>query len=144
MAALERMGVAQLARRSFSELSGGEQQLVLIARALCQQADILVMDEPTSSLDYGNQLRVLCCVKELARRGYTVILSTHDPQHALRFADCVLALSGGGVAAFGGARDVLTAELLHRLSGVDAVLLDTAHGPAIVPKGGVDDVPLDR
>ena len=79
MAALERMGVAQLARRSFSELSGGEQQLVLIARALCQQADILVMDEPTSSLDYGNQLRVLHCVKELARRGYTVILSTHDP-----------------------------------------------------------------
>ena len=123
MAALERMGVAQLARRSFSELSGGE---------------------PTSSLDYGNQLRVLRCIKELARRGYTVILSTHDPQHALRFADCVLALSGGGVAAFGGARDVLTAELLHRLYGVDAVLLDTAHGPAIVPKGGVDDVPLDR
>lgn len=144
MAALERMGVAQLARRSFSELSGGEQQLVLIARALCQQADILVMDEPTSSLDYGNQLRVLRCVKELARRGYTVILSTHDPQHALRFADCVLALSGGGVAAFGGARDVLTAELLRRLYGVDAVLLDTAHGPAIVPKGGMDDVPLDR
>lgn len=117
---------------------------MLIARALCQQADILVMDEPTSSLDYGNQLRVLRCVKELARRGYTVILSTHDPQHALRFADCVLALSGGGVAAFGGARDVLTAELLHRLYGVDAVLLDTAHGPAIVPKGGEDDVPLDR
>ena len=73
-----------------------------------------------------------------------MILSTHDPQHALRFADCVLALSGGGVAAFGGARDVLTAELLRRLYGVDAVLLDTAHGPAIVPKGGVDDVPLDR
>ena len=144
MAALEQLGVSHLARRSFSELSGGEQQLVLIARALCQQADILVMDEPTSSLDYGNQLRVLRCVKELARRGYTVILSTHDPQHALRFADCVLALSGGGVAAFGGARDVLTAELLRRLYGVDAVLLDTAHGPAIVPKGGVDDVPLDR
>ena len=56
----------------------------------------------------------------------------------------LLALSGGGVAAFGGARDVLTAELLRRLYGVDAVLLDTAHGPAIVPKGGVDDVPLDR
>ena len=143
MAALERMGVAQLARRSFSELSGGEQQLVLIARALCQQADILVMDEPTSSLDYGNQLRVLRCVKALARRGYTVILSTHDPQHALRFADRVLALSGGGVAAFGAAKDVLTAELLRRLYGVDAALLETAHGPAIVPKGGEDDVPLD-
>ena len=116
---------------------------MLIARALCQQADILVMDEPTSSLDYGNQLRVLRCVKALARRGYTVILSTHDPQHALRFADRVLALSGGGVAAFGAAKDILTAELLRRLYGVDAALLETEHGPAIVPKGGMDDVPLD-
>lgn len=143
VAALEQLGVSHLAPRSFSELSGGEQQMVLIARALCQQADILVMDEPTSSLDYGNQLRVLRCVKTLARRGYTVILSTHDPQHALRFADRVLALSGGGVAAFGAAKDILTAELLSRLYGVDAALLETEHGPAIVPKGGVDDVPLD-
>lgn len=143
MSALEQLGVAQLAARSFSELSGGQQQLVLIARALCQQADILVMDEPTSSLDYGNQLRVLRCVKALTRRGYTVILSTHDPQHTLRFADRVLALSGGGVAAFGATKAMLTAELLHRLYGVDAAMLETEHGPAIVPKGGEDDVPLD-
>ena len=143
MSALEQLGVAQLAARSFSELSGGQQQLVLIARALCQQADILVMDEPTSSLDYGNQLRVLRCVKALTRRGYTVILSTHDPQHTLRFADRVLALSDGGVAAFGATKDMLTAELLHRLYGVDAAMLETEHGPAIVPKGGEDDVPLD-
>lgn len=143
MAALERMGVAQLARRSFSELSGGEQQLVLIARALCQQADILVMDEPTSSLDYGNQLRVLRCVHDLSRQGYTVVLSTHDPQHALRFSDRVLALSGGTVAAFGATKEVLTAELLRRLYGVDTALLDTAYGPAIVLKGGEDRVPLD-
>lgn len=136
MAALERMGVAQLARRSFSELSGGEQQLVLIARALCQQADILVMDEPTSSLDYGNQLRVLQRVSELAGQGYTVILSTHDPQHALRFSRRVLALRDGRVAAFGDTREVLTETLLRRLYGVDAALLDTAHGPVVVPKGG--------
>ena len=136
MAALERMGVAQLARRSFSELSGGEQQLVLIARALCQQADILVMDEPTSSLDYGNQLRVLQRVAELAARGYTVILSTHDPQHALRFSQRVLALRDGQVAAFGDTREVLTESLLERLYGVDAALLDTEHGPVVVPKGG--------
>ena len=143
MAALEQLGVSHLAPRSFSELSGGEQQLVLIARALCQQADILVMDEPTSSLDYGNQLRVLEQVRFLSEQGYTVLLSTHDPQHALRFADRVLALSGGGVAAFGATKDILTAELLRRLYGVDAALLETEHGPAIVPKGGMDDVPLD-
>ena len=101
------------------------------------------MDEPTSSLDYGNQLRVLRCVHDLSRQGYTVVLSTHDPQHALRFSDRVLALSGGAVAAFGATKEVLTAELLRRLYGVDAALLDTAYGPAIVPKGGEDRVPLD-
>lgn len=136
MDALEQMGVAQLAERNFATLSGGEQQLVLIARALCQRSDVLLMDEPTSSLDYGNQLRVLQRVSELAGQGYTVILSTHDPQHALRFSRRVLALRDGRVAAFGDTRDVLTETLLRRLYGVDAALLDTAHGPVVVPKGG--------
>lgn len=136
MEALEQMGVARLAARNFATLSGGEQQLVLIARALCQRSDILLMDEPTSSLDYGNQLRVLQRVSELAARGYTVILSTHDPQHALRFSQRVLALRDGQVAAFGDTREVLTESLLERLYGVDAALLDTEHGPVVVPKGG--------
>lgn len=136
MEALEQMGVARLDARNFATLSGGERQLVLIARALCQRSDILLMDEPTSSLDYGNQLRVLQRVGELAERGYTVILSTHDPQHALRFSQRVLALRDGQVAAFGDTREVLTESLLERLYGVDAALLDTEHGPVVVPKGG--------
>ena len=136
MEALEQVGVAHLARRNFATLSGGEQQLVLIARALCQRSDVLLMDEPTSSLDYGNQLRVLQRVSELAGQGYTVILSTHDPQHALRFSRRVLALRDGRVAAFGDTGEVLTETLLRRLYGVDAAMLDTAHGPVVVPKGG--------
>lgn len=133
MDALEQMGVAQLAERNFATLSGGEQQLVLIARALCQQSDILVMDEPTSSLDYGNQLRVLERVRLLAQQGYTVLLSTHDPQHALRFSQKVLALSGGQVAADGCTADVLTPELIRRLYGVEAVVLDTPCGRVLLP-----------
>lgn len=136
MDALEQMGVAQLAERNFATLSGGEQQLVLIARALCQQSDILVMDEPTSSLDYGNQLRVLERVRQLARQGYTVLLSTHDPQHALRFSQKVLALSGGQVAADGCTADVLTPGLLRRLYGVEAVVLDTPYGRVLLPGEG--------
>lgn len=136
MDALEQMGVAQLAERNFATLSGGEKQLVLIARALCQRSDILVMDEPTSSLDYGNQLRVLERVRQLARQGYTVLLSTHDPQHALRFSQKVLALSGGQVAADGCTADVLTPELLRRLYGVEAVVLDTPYGRALLPGEG--------
>lgn len=136
MDALKQMGVAQLAERNFATLSGGEQQLVLIARALCQQSDILVMDEPTSSLDYGNQLRVLERVRLLAQQGYTVLLSTHDPQHALRFSRRVLALSGGQVAAEGDTAEVLTPGLLRRLYGVEAVLLDTPYGRALLPGEG--------
>lgn len=133
LTALEQLGVAHLAQRNFAALSGGEQQLVLIARALCQRSDILVMDEPTSSLDYGNQLRVLERVRQLAQQGYTVLLSTHDPQHALRFSQKVLALSGGQVAADGCTADVLTPELLRRLYGVEAVVLDTPCGRVLLP-----------
>ena len=131
--ALERVGVSHLAERNFAHLSGGEQQLVLIARALAQQSDILIMDEPTSALDYGNQFRVLQQVRALSREGYTVLLSTHNPQHALTFAHRVLALQDGSVAALGPSGDVLTPDLLRRLYGVDTALADTPGGPVIVP-----------
>ena len=134
MAALERLGIGLLAGRELSRLSGGEQQLVLIARAMTQQADVMVMDEPTSWLDYGNQLRVLRQVKELTRQGYTVLLSTHNPQHALSFANTVLALHRGEIAAFGAAGEVLTAELLKTLYGVDVGFAETEDGRVIVPQ----------
>lgn len=141
MAALEKLGVDRLAQRNFATLSGGEQQLVLIARALCQESDILIMDEPTASLDYGNQLRVLEQVGALSQQGYTVLLSTHDPQHALRFSRRVLALQDGAVAAEGETRQVLTPELIRRLYGVESVLVDTPEGTALLPvRGGGADV----
>ena len=138
LTALEQLGVAHLAQRNFAALSGGEQQLVLIARALCQQSELLIMDEPTASLDYGNQLRVLEQVRSLSEQGYTVLLSTHDPQHALRFSRRVLALQGGRVAAEGDTRDVLTPDLIRQLYGVESVLLDTPDGAALLPVRGGD------
>ena len=133
MAALQRVGAAHLAQRDFSRLSGGEQQLVLLARALAQQAQILIMDEPTSALDYGNQLRVLKLVRELAKEGYAVLLSTHNPQHALTFATKTLALIGGRVAALGKPDEVLTPELVRCLYGVDVLFEETAAGRVLVP-----------
>ncbi|MBQ2997297.1 MAG: ABC transporter ATP-binding protein [Oscillibacter sp.] len=132
--ALARVGAEQLALRDFSCLSGGEQQLVLLARALAQQADILVMDEPASSLDYGNQLRVLQMARELAAEGYTVILSTHDPQQALRFSDRVLALAEGRVVALGEVGEVLTRDLLRRLYHVETEFYMTPKGAVILPE----------
>lgn len=132
-ASLERVGISYLAERNFAHLSGGEQQLVLVARAIAQQANIIIMDEPTASLDYGNQFRVLEQVKGLAREGYTVLLSTHNPQHALSFADSVLAISGGTVAAMGRADTVLTRELIRKLYRIDVEFLETDYGRVIQP-----------
>ena len=134
MAALERLGIAALAERSFAQLSGGEQQMVLVARALSQQSDVLIMDEPTSALDYGNQLRILELVRELAQEGYAVLLSTHNPQHALTYATRILALSQGRVAALGAPDEALTPQLVKTLYGVDAVFEQTANGRVIAPK----------
>lgn len=133
MAALERVGAAHLFKRDFSRLSGGEQQLVLLARALAQQAEILIMDEPTSALDFGNQLRVLALVRALAEEGYGVLLSTHNPQHALTFATRTLALADGRVAAQGKPDEVLTPALMKKLYGVDVIFAETAAGRVLVP-----------
>ena len=108
--------------------------MTLIARAMTQQADVLVLDEPTASLDYGNQLLVLGLLKKLAQQGYAVIFSTHNPQHALFFADRILALCGGKMAAFGAAKSVLTPELLTQLYGVKTTFVESEAGTVILPK----------
>ena len=130
--ALRALGAEQLAPRDYGKISGGEQQLVLIARALAQGTKLLMMDEPTASLDYGNQQRVLAAVRQLTREGYTVLLSTHSPQHALTYADRILALSGGTLVADGAPRDVLSPALIRTLYGVDAVF--SPDGNYILPK----------
>lgn len=114
MEALEELGIADYAHRSFAELSGGEQQLVLAARALAQQARLLLMDEPTSALDFGNQVRVLERVSALTLRGYTVLLSCHNPQHAMLYAQRVVALHDGLVAADGPPDQALAARLCEK------------------------------
>ena len=134
--AMARVNIAPLADRPFDHLSGGEQQLVFIARALCQQAKILLMDEPTASLDYGNRLLVLGVARDLSRAGYTVLLSTHDPQHALWYADRALALHEGKVLAQGATREVVVPDVLQQLYGRPFALLKTELGPVLVPKEG--------
>lgn len=131
--ALIKMGVAYLAHRNYAEISGGEQQLVLISRALAQGSKILVMDEPTSHLDYGNQYHVLQQVRLLANEGYTVILSTHNPQHALSFSDRILALHQGRIKACGHTSDLLKPDLIHDLYGIQTNFIKTDHGSVIMP-----------
>ena len=119
MQALQRLGIEALAQRGIGTISGGERQLALIARALVQNAEILIMDEPTANLDFGNQQ-----IRALAARGYTVLLSTHNPEHALRYAHRILALQGGHIAADGATETALTPQLLQTLYGIQAILAE--------------------
>lgn len=117
--ALERIGIEYLAHRRCTQISGGEQQLVLIARALAQNARTIVMDEPTSALDYGNTVRVLSCVRQLTREGLSIVQSTHNPDHAFMYSDKTLVIREGRVHAYGDPQDVITSELVSALYGVE-------------------------
>lgn len=118
-AALERLGIGGLRDRGYGNISGGERQLVLIARAIAQQAKILVMDEPSANLDFGNKIRVMKTVKSLTNDGYAVIQSTHDPDQAYLYSDKILALYAGEVLAWGTPQDTVCNSLISTLYGVD-------------------------
>lgn len=117
--ALEKLGISHLKDRSYPHISGGERQLVLIARALAQQAKILVMDEPSANLDFGNRLRIMQRVQQLVREGYCVIQSTHDPDQAYLYSDKILALYAGEVLAWGTPQETVCNSLISTLYGVD-------------------------
>ena len=112
MRALRRLDIGYLAQRDYTELSGGERKLVLIARALCQQAQFMVMDEPTSDLDFAKSQLIYDVIQSLAADGYGVLLSTHAPDYPFRPQDQVLLLRRGRTVACGGSAEVLTAENL--------------------------------
>jgi iron complex transport system ATP-binding protein len=117
--AIQALGIGDLAERAVTELSGGERQLAMIARALAQGARALVLDEPTASLDFGNQVRVLREIRRLAGEGYGVVFSTHDPGQAFLAASRVLLLAQGGARRLGTPGEVITAENLRQVYGVE-------------------------
>jgi iron complex transport system ATP-binding protein len=115
LAVLERFGIARLKDRPYTQISGGERQLVLLARALAQEPRFIVLDEPTASLDFGNQGKVMAEIRALAASGHGVLFTTHDPNHALRAADRAFLLREGMRLAEGPVGTVLTREQLEEL-----------------------------
>jgi iron complex transport system ATP-binding protein len=114
-AVLERLGIAHLAVRPYTMISGGERQLALLARALAQEPQFIVLDEPTASLDFGNQGKVIHEIRALAASGHGVMFTTHDPNQALRAADRALLLRDGERIAEGDVHTTLTREQLEAL-----------------------------
>jgi ABC-type cobalamin/Fe3+-siderophores transport system ATPase subunit len=128
--AMEQMEIESIAGEEYTTLSGGQQQLVLIARALAQEPKILIMDEPTASLDFGNQQFVLGRMQALSRHGMAVVMVTHDPHHALLCANKVIVMDDDVIVKEGSPDETITTEMLERIYGaqvhVATVKLDSS------------------
>jgi iron complex transport system ATP-binding protein len=131
-AVLADLGIADLADAEANRISGGQRQLCLVARALAQDAPLLVMDEPTASLDLGNRLLVLERVRALKAQNYGVVFSTHDPDQARELATMVAVIAGGRLAACGPPEDTVTGPILSAVYGVDVVVERTDSGRHVV------------
>ncbi len=130
--ALDELGILDLADREANRISGGQRQLALIARALAQDAPMMVMDEPTASLDLGNRFLVLDRVQALRDRGFGVVFSTHDPDQARELATRVAVIAGGRLAAYGAPDETLTAATLSDVYGVPVALERTNTGRVVI------------
>lgn len=136
--ALQRVGMVHLAERSVHRISGGERQLVLIARALAQQPRAVLLDEPTASLDFGNQGLVMRAIRALAGEGLAVLFTTHNPNQALRCADRAMLMREGRVLAEGAVAQVIEAEGLRSLYSAGVLQVHDAAGgvPVFLPDFG--------
>ncbi len=132
---LDFLGIGDLAMRHFNELSGGEQQKVVIARALAQQPQLLLLDEPTSSLDIKHQLEILCILGGLAQSKHcSVIVAMHDLNLASRFSDRMLMLKRGRIFAVGTPESVLTEENIEAVYGIKVRVINSVlDRPQVTP-----------
>ncbi len=132
--ALDRIGIAHLADQPCSQLSGGQRQLVLIARAMAQQTPLILLDEPTSALDFSNQLAVWNVLQEVAAKGVAVLVCCHDPNHILWFCDRAAVMHEGRICATGGSAEVITEDVLQRIYGPQCVRISTGENIMVCPR----------
>lgn len=122
--ALENLGILHLKDKIYTEISGGERQLVLMARAIAQRPEILLLDEPTSHLDFGNQIRTLKVINKLSKSGLSVVMTSHFPDHAFLSSNKVAIMNQGTIMEMGDPRTVVTEENMKQAYGIDVKILD--------------------
>jgi iron complex transport system ATP-binding protein len=134
-AAMENIGINHLRDRPYTRVSSGERQLVLIARAIAQETPILILDEPTSHLDFRNQVLVLSKVREIVRqKGLTVLMTLHDPNLAMLYSDHLVMMNEGRIIANGPPWDTITEVNLQRIFGIDVVVIEHEGTKMVYPK----------
>lgn len=121
---LDKLDITRLSHQAFDKLSGGERQLVAFSRVIVQQPKIILLDEPTAHLDYGNQYHTIKMIKDLAKQGYTIILTTHMPEHALLLNDKVGILDYDGTFLFGDAKEIVTEKTLEKIYGCELRIIN--------------------
>lgn len=126
--AILQMKLPHLTHKFYTEISGGERQQVSIARALAQHPKVLLMDEPTAHLDYGNQIKVLKIIKQLSEQGFATVLTTHNPDHALLLGGKVAAITPRGDFVFGDSKEIIRDAFLSDLYGIE---LQIQHLPGL-------------
>jgi iron complex transport system ATP-binding protein len=122
--AIESLGISYLKDKTYTEISGGERQLVLLARVLTQEPQILLLDEPTSHLDFGNQIRTLKVINRLSDQGLSVVMTSHYPDHAFLSSNKVAIMNNGSIMAMGEPESVVTEENMQRAYGIDVKVMD--------------------
>lgn len=120
--AIKEVGISHLKHKRINQVSGGEHQMALIARALAQDPEILFLDEPTSHLDFGNQMQVLNLIERLKKRGMSIIMTSHYPDHAIISSDIVAILHNGGFSSIGPVEEVITGESLKATYHIEVLV----------------------
>lgn len=131
---MERIGISSLADTACNRLSGGQRQLVLIARAMAQKTPLILLDEPTSALDFSNQLAVWKVLREVAEQGVAILVCCHDPNHILWFCDTAAVLCRGRTVSKGPVREAVTEEILQQIYGPQCVRISTENMDMVCPR----------
>ncbi|MDO5755191.1 MAG: ABC transporter ATP-binding protein [Tissierellia bacterium] len=130
---LDYLGIAPLAQKAYTDISGGERQLVMIASALSQEPEMLLLDEPTAHLDFGNQYRFLELVKKLQKEGIGICMTTHFPDHALQLQSETALMNHGKIVETGTAKDIITEDKLRKIYGIEIHVENIGHRRVCVP-----------
>jgi iron complex transport system ATP-binding protein len=127
-ASMEAMGISHLRDKPYTQISGGERQMVIFARVLTQQPSLLLLDEPTSHLDYGNQIRLLRVVQKMAKTGLPIIMTTHFPDHVFRICNKVALMKNGKFIGIGKPEDVMTDDNLEKVYNINIKVVNPVKG----------------